>query len=42
MLRLYEGHFRNLLNYLGLEAVMADLSAWLNARIPAKTLVVQP
>jgi hypothetical protein len=30
------------LNYLGLEAVMADLSAWLNARIPAKTLVVQP
>lgn len=42
MLRFYERHFHNLLNYLGLEAVMADLTAWLNARIPVKTLVVQP
>ena len=32
-LRLYEGHFHDLLNDVGKEQVMADIQAWLNARI---------
>ena len=33
-LKLYEGHFHDLLNDLGKEAVMADIIAWLDARAP--------
>ena len=33
-LKLYEGHVHDLLNDLGKEKVMADIIAWLNARIP--------
>lgn len=34
-LRLYEGHFHDLLNDVDKEKVMADIQAWLDARIPA-------
>jgi alpha-beta hydrolase superfamily lysophospholipase len=34
-LKLYEGHFHDLLNDVGKEAVMADIVAWINARLPA-------
>ncbi|WP_114227420.1 MULTISPECIES: alpha/beta hydrolase [Sphingomonas] len=33
-LRLYEGHFHDLLNDLGREEVLADITAWLDARLP--------
>jgi len=33
-LRLYEGHFHDLLNDVDKEKVMADVQAWLDARIP--------
>ncbi len=33
-LKLYEGHVHDLLNDVGKEKVMADILAWLNARIP--------
>ncbi len=32
-LKLYEGHFHDLLNDLGKEAVLADVVAWINARL---------
>jgi len=34
-LKLYEGHYHDLLNDVGKEAVMADITDWLDARIPA-------
>jgi alpha-beta hydrolase superfamily lysophospholipase len=34
-LKLYEGHFHDLLNDFGKEAVMADIQAWIDQRIPA-------
>ena len=34
-LKLYEGHFHDLLNDIGKEEVMGDIIAWLNARLPA-------
>jgi alpha-beta hydrolase superfamily lysophospholipase len=34
-LKLYEGHFHDLLNDTGKEQVMADIQAWIDARIPA-------
>lgn len=34
-LRLYEGHFHDLLNDYGREAVMADIIGWIEARLPA-------
>jgi alpha-beta hydrolase superfamily lysophospholipase len=34
-LKLYEGHFHDLLNDLGKEGVMADIKAWVDARLPA-------
>jgi alpha-beta hydrolase superfamily lysophospholipase len=37
-LRLYEGHFHDLLNDVDKEKVMADIQAWLDARIPAAAL----
>ena len=36
-LKLYEGHYHDLLNDLGKEDVMADIQSWLDARIPAET-----
>lgn len=35
-LKLYEGHYHDLLNDLGKEEVMADIQSWLDARIPAQ------
>ena len=35
MLRLYDGHFHDLLNDVDKEKVMSDVQAWLDARIPA-------
>jgi acylglycerol lipase len=34
-LKLYEGHVHDLLNDLGKDAVMADITAWIDARLPA-------
>jgi acylglycerol lipase len=34
-LKLYEGHFHDLLNDVDKEIVMADIQAWIDARIPA-------
>lgn len=36
-LRLYDGHFHDLLNDLGKETVMADILGWVDARIPVAT-----
>ena len=33
-LNLYDGHFHDLLNDLGKETVMADITAWIEARLP--------
>jgi alpha-beta hydrolase superfamily lysophospholipase len=35
-LKLYDGHFHDLLNDLGKEQVMADVSDWIRARLPRK------
>jgi acylglycerol lipase len=34
-LKLYEGHYHDLLNDLGKETVMADINNWIGARVPA-------
>jgi len=34
-LKLYEGHYRDLLNDLDKETVMADINDWIDARVPA-------
>jgi acylglycerol lipase len=34
-LKLYEGHFHDLLNDIDKEVVMADIQNWINERIPA-------
>ncbi len=34
-LKLYEGHVHDLLNDLGKEQVLADIQAWIDARLPA-------
>ena len=36
-LKLYEGHYHDLLNDIGKEEVMADILAWVEARLPART-----
>jgi acylglycerol lipase len=36
-LKLYEGHFHDLLNDLDKEIVMADILRWIDARVPAAT-----
>jgi alpha-beta hydrolase superfamily lysophospholipase len=36
-LKLYEGHYHDLLNDLDRETVMADIQSWLDARLPAET-----
>jgi acylglycerol lipase len=33
-LKLYDGHVHDLLNDLGKETVMADITAWIEARLP--------
>jgi alpha-beta hydrolase superfamily lysophospholipase len=33
-LKLYEGHYHDLLNDLGKEGVMADILAWIDKRLP--------
>jgi acylglycerol lipase len=35
-LKLYEGHFHDLLNDVGKEQVMADIVEWITTRIPAR------
>jgi alpha-beta hydrolase superfamily lysophospholipase len=35
-LKLYEGHFHDLLNDIGKEGVMADVKAWIDSHLPAK------
>ena len=35
-LKLYDGHFHDLLNDLDKEKVMTDITAWIDARLPAK------
>jgi alpha-beta hydrolase superfamily lysophospholipase len=35
-LKLYEGHYHDLLNDLGKETVMADILGWIDARFPAR------
>jgi acylglycerol lipase len=35
-LKLYEGHYHDLLNDLGKEGVLADIVGWIEARLPAK------
>ena len=35
-LKLYDGHYHDLLNDLGKEEVMADVLAWIEARVPAR------
>ena len=34
-LKLYEGHYHDLLNDIGKEGVMADITAWIDKRLPA-------
>lgn len=34
-LKLYEGHFHDLLNDIGKEEVLGDIKAWIDARLPA-------
>ena len=34
-LKLYDGHFHDLLSDLGRETVMADILAWIDKRMPA-------
>jgi acylglycerol lipase len=35
-LKLYEGHYHDLLNDIGKEGVMADIQGWIDARLPAR------
>ena len=34
-LKLYEGHYHDLLNDVDKEVVMADINDWIDARVPA-------
>jgi alpha-beta hydrolase superfamily lysophospholipase len=34
-LKLYEGHFHDLLNDIGKETVMADIQGWIGRHLPA-------
>jgi alpha-beta hydrolase superfamily lysophospholipase len=36
-LKLYQGHYHDLLNDLGKEEVLADITDWIEARLPAKS-----
>ncbi|HLA96427.1 MAG TPA: lysophospholipase [Pyrinomonadaceae bacterium] len=39
-LKLYEGHYHDLLNDIGKEEVIADILSWVDARIPAESSAV--
>jgi len=41
-LKLYEGHFHDLLNDLDKEVVMADVQAWIDARLPRPMALPRP
>lgn len=41
-LKLYEGHFHDLLNDLGREQVMSDISDWIDARLPQTVVAEMP
>ena len=41
-LKLYDGHFHDLLNDVGREQVMDDILAWIGARLPAKAGAAMP
>jgi alpha-beta hydrolase superfamily lysophospholipase len=34
-LKMYEGHFHDLLNDIGKEEVMGDMTAWIEKRLPS-------
>ena len=34
VLKLYDGHYHDLLNDVGKEQVMADITGWIEARLP--------
>ena len=36
-LRIYDGHYHDLLSDIGKEVVMTDILGWLEARLPART-----
>ena len=36
-LKLYEGHYHDLLNDVGKEGVMADITAWVHKRVPSQS-----
>ena len=40
-IKLYEGHFHDLLNDIDKEAVIADMKSWIDARLPAIRSVAQ-
>ena len=40
-LKLYEGHVHDLLNDLGKERVMADITDWIGARLPVQSQASQ-
>ena len=40
-LKLYEGHYHDMLNDLGREVVFEDIDAWISERLPAKQEVAQ-
>ena len=41
-LKLYDGHVHDLLNDLGKEEVMADITSWIDARLPCAMLDRRP
>ena len=38
-MKLYEGHYHDLLNDVGKEQVLADIIDWIGARLPARAAV---
>jgi alpha-beta hydrolase superfamily lysophospholipase len=38
-LKLYEGHFHDLLNDVGKEKVLADIAEWIDRRVPGKQTI---
>lgn len=41
-LKLYEGYFHDLLNDLGRDRIVADIAAWIDARLPANQAAAMP
>src|SRR5439155_4946846 len=40
-LKLYDGHFHDLLNDIDKEVVMADITRWIDARLPAAARLIR-